>query len=300
MTLVKVIDSTTWAGLTELDISESDDLSAALANGTYRLIHSATTALVVAAVSLVSGAPASISMTAYPATVTTPSPALTVTSASPAAITLTKYAATVSVSGGAPTAPDDNFEDGSIAGFWTQSVPTTNYDDLSFSEGSGAVTLAVGDTYGHDPYGSTFPIPVPLLVQDISIGTGDFEIVTQWSSEPTEAIQGIGIYLEDADGDWQRHDVTYQSGVLKGFVATWTGSTMQNKLAVTTVSHWAYLRVSRVSGTTHFYVSSNGTDWTEVLSGFSDARSWTKAGIYGMRTSSAAAFNAVCLDFAFT
>lgn len=201
---------------------------------------------------------------------------------------------------GAPTAPDDNFEDGSIAGFWTQQVPASENSDLSFAESGGAVTLTIGNTYTHDPYGTAAPPATAVLVQDISIGTGDFTITTQWSSTPSENNQGQGIYLEDGDGDWQRHDVTYTSSALKGFAATWTGGSMQNKLALTNVSHSAYIRVRRASGTTHLEVSSNGTDWTEVLTGFSDARSWTKAGIYGLRSSTAASFNAVCTDFAFT
>lgn len=199
--------------------------------------------------------------------------------------------------GAAPTLPDDDFNDGTIDAGWTQWVPATENSDLSFAEGSGAVTITIGNTYSHDPYGTSEP-ETAVLKQDIAIGTGDFEIITQWTNEPTATIQGHGIYLEDGDGDWHRADVAYNSG-LKGFAAVWQGSNMQNKFSPVTVSHWAYLRLQRVSGTTTFYVSSNGTDWSSVGSSWSDTRSWTKAGIYGMRDGAAGSFNATCTDFSY-
>lgn len=199
---------------------------------------------------------------------------------------------------GAPTAPNDNFEDGSIAGFWTQQVPATDNSDLSFAEGSGVVTLTIGNTYTHDPYNAAIP-QTAVLKQDIAIGTGDFEIVAQFTTEPTATVQGYGIYLEDGDGDWHRADVAYNSG-LKGFAAVWTGSNMINRYSPVSVSHWAYLKLARVSGTTTFYVSSDGASWSTVSSGWSDTRSWTKAGIYGMRSGAAGSFNVTCTDFAYT
>lgn len=198
-----------------------------------------------------------------------------------------------------PSGPDDDFGNGSIEAFWTQQLPPTNNSDLSFSESGGAVTLTIGNTYTHDPYNTAVPATA-VLVQDIAIGTGDFTIDTQWDSTPSAGSQGHGIYLEDGDGDWQRHDVSHNGTNLIGFSACWNGSSMDIKLATISVSHSAYVRVARSSGTTRVYVSSNGSSWSEVRTGFADTRSWTKAGIFGMRSGGAGAYGAACTNFTYT
>lgn len=285
---VKIIDASTWAALTEISLTEGEDLATkGLVNGTYRCIRSDVNS---ASITQWAGVGVESASEVGAASVfVTDLVAAGIESASEVG------APTVSEGGGGPTGPDDDFADSSIAGFWTPTLPAAENSDLSISEGAGGLTLSVGNTYVHDAYNAADPA-VPRLMQSPDL-SGDFVATTSWSSAPAAQNQGQGIMLFDGDGDWARFDVFYNGSTLQGFAAIWNGSGMENKISPTSAVSAAYIRVSRSGTDFTFEASADGSSWTEIGSGFADARTWTQIGIFGHRSNSAGAYDAVCAGF---
>lgn len=286
---VKIIDASTWAALTEISLTEGEDLATkGLVNGTYRCIRSDVNS---ASITQWAGVGVESASEVGAASVfVTDLVAAGIESASEVG------APTVSEGGGGPTGPDDDFADSSIAGFWTATLPASNNSDLSITETASGLELAVGNTYAHDAYNAA-DAAVPRLIQSPDM-SGDFVATSAWSSTPSEQYQGHGFYLETADGNWMRMDVFY-SGGLNGFAASWNGSGMDSEIGSTSAVSAAYLRVSRSGTVFTFEASSDGVSWTQIGSTFTDARTWTKIGIFAHRSSSAASYDGVCTNFTF-
>lgn len=203
-------------------------------------------------------------------------------------------------SGSEPTGPSDNFDDNSIASFWTPVTASTS----SIVETGGQLVITAPNDINYDWYGVR---NAPRLEQDFSPGSSAWNITVDFSasaggSGPSAATQGHGIIIFADDNNNIRFD-TYHNGTnLYGFCANITGgspSTQFNNIITST--HWRYLRVERSAseGQWRFYGSPDGVSYTTAGSGFTRSLTVTKMAIFASRGSTAGQYVANIEDITF-
>lgn len=193
-----------------------------------------------------------------------------------------------------PTGPDDDFNTGTIASFWT--VSTTGAATIAETGGELVITCDTGTNY--DMFTSSKN--APRLEQDYS-PAGAFQIDADWAgsgggSGPAAQYQGHGILLLADINNWVRFDTYHTGSAVNGFAATCASGSATTRINVAAgTNEWKYLRITRgASNNWNIYGSADGGTYNQFGSGFSHTIGVSKAALWAHRSSGAGEYVARC------
>lgn len=201
-----------------------------------------------------------------------------------------------------PSGPDDDFETGTIAPFWT--AQNTGTATIVETGGQLVITCPTGTAF--DWYSGTRT--APYLEQAFTPGSGDFTITADFSasnggSGPTAKYQGHGFLILQDTTNNLRFDAFYNTSLLAFCAKMTSGTSVTQYSNAMTSTHWKYLRVTRLaadSGQWRFYGSPDGVSFTSLGSAFTHSITINKVALFAHRSDAAGQYVANVESIAFT
>ena len=163
----------------------------------------------------------------------------------------------------AAAAPNgDNFNSSILnTDLWSEAGNTLGGAIFQYTGAQAALSVP-GGSQSYQPW--TSGNRAPTLRQ--SVANEDFDVVTAFSTSPSEKFQLQGIVVADAAGNFLRFDVHWDGSAMRAFAADpLTSADSLINVQLPNVSHAAFLRVTRTANTWELLTSPNGADWTSQI-----------------------------------